>query len=810
MRIKMLKTHLSIIGIDANFGGYSNIDLVERAFYQGSAAKQFNLSTGSVKSELVDASVARLASSNKINIEDINIIELSRETDLAFALAQSEILASENKLVALVGVNLLTSTADQEHTSATISFDESFTDYNQVEGIVSVLIAPSYFATQNGLYTYANIKGFAAGSDVENTSSLALEKADITAQQVHLLEVSANADKALSDIEALGLLKAYQNESGLNTAISCAKSVTGEGDEFSQLAGLLKSIISLQQRYIPAISDWQNAEPCLQEKYKASAFYIPTESRPWYPNSDGSAHIAAYSCQTADNYCHVILEENLLASTSLTTSERFPVQDIRNNGFIANSDLSVFLLSAEDEKSLLDKVASLNSQNSLSLSELAKSCFAQFDAQNQYAVVLLAETHDELNKEISLAEQGIAKAFLDQSDWKTPKGSFFTAKPVGSGENISFMYPGIGATYVGLGRDLFHIFPQIYQPVAALADDISVTLKDTLLNPRSINRLGFKELKQKDLALRGNLADIAEAGVGYACVFTKIFENVFNVKADFATGYSMGEVSMYAALGCWQQPGLMSARLAASDTFNNRLCGDLLTLRDHWNMPKNSNSDNNELIWETYTIKATVEEFELASVDEPQVYCTIVNTPDSLLVAGYPPACQKVIKTLGVRAMALNMANAIHSAPAYSEYDDMTVLYTMDVTERIKTKMYSSSCYLPIPQRSKAIATSIAKCLCDRVDFPRLVNTLHKKGAQVFIEMGPGRSLSSWVDKILDSNTSNINQTNHLSVPVNAKGTSDELTYMRAVAKLISHGVTMDLSHLFHGSIIVEKSEGSL
>jgi len=806
----MLKTHLSIIGIDANFGGYSNIDLVERAFYQGSAAKQFNLSTGSVKSELVDASVARLASSNKINIEDINIIELSRETDLAFALAQSEILASENKLVALVGVNLLTSTADQEHTSATISFDESFTDYNQVEGIVSVLIAPSYFATQNRLYTYANIKGFAAGSDVENTSSLALEKADITAQQVHLLEVSANADKALSDIEALGLLKAYQNESGLNTAISCAKSVTGEGDEFSQLAGLLKSIISLQQRYIPAISDWQNAEPCLQEKYKASAFYIPTESRPWYPNSDGSAHIAAYSCQTADNYCHVILEENLLASTSLTTSERFPVQDIRNNGFIANSDLSVFLLSAEDEKSLLDKVASLNSQNSLSLSELAKSCFAQFDAQNQYAVVLLAETHDELNKEISLAEQGIAKAFLDHSDWKTPKGSYFTAKPVGSGENISFMYPGIGATYVGLGRDLFHIFPQIYQPVAALADDISVTLKDTLLNPRSINRLGFKELKQKDLALRGNLADIAEAGVGYACVFTKIFENVFNVKADFATGYSMGEVSMYAALGCWQQPGLMSARLAASDTFNNRLCGDLLTLRDHWNMPKNSNSDNNELIWETYTIKATVEEFELASVDEPQVYCTIVNTPDSLLVAGYPPACQKVIKTLGVRAMALNMANAIHSAPAYSEYDDMTVLYTMDVTERIKTKMYSSSCYLPIPQRSKAIATSIAKCLCDRVDFPRLVNTLHKKGAQVFIEMGPGRSLSSWVDKILDSNTSNINQTNHLSVPVNAKGTSDELTYMRAVAKLISHGVTMDLSHLFHGSIIVEKSEGSL
>ncbi|WP_042150793.1 MULTISPECIES: PfaB family protein [unclassified Pseudoalteromonas] len=799
----MLNTNLSIVGLDANFGSYSNIDLVERAFYQGTAAKQVNLPKSSVKSELVAASVARLANANKLNVDKLNIIELSKTTDLSSALKQTQDFVNANKLVVLVGVNLLTSPIEQDNTPATIGFDESFSHYNQAEGIVSILIASSECAINNTLYTYANIKSFATGADIAQTTAQALEQANITTEQVHLLEVSANADKALASIEEQGLLQAYQTETKLNTAISCAKSVTGEGDAFSQLAGLLKCIISLQQRYIPAISDWQNVQPDVLSQYQDSAFYVPTESRPWYPNSDGSAHIAAYSCQTANNYCHIVLEENLLMATTLTAGERFPAEDVRNNGFIANSDLSVFLLSADDEKSLLDKVASLNSQTSVQINELAKSCFAQFDAHKQFSVVLLAESFDELSKEIALAEHGISKAFLNNSDWKTPKGSYFTANPVGAGENISFMYPGIGATYVGLGRDLFHIFPQIYQGVAALADDIAITLKDTLLNPRSINRLGFKELKQKDLALRGSLADIAEAGVGYACVFTKIFENVFNVKADFATGYSMGEVSMYAALGCWQQPGLMSARLAASDTFNNKLCGDLLTLRDQWNMPKTSSET--EVIWETYTIKATVEEFELASIDEPQVFCTIVNTPDSLLVAGYPPACQKVIKKLGVRAMALNMANAIHSAPANSEYDAMTGLYTMDVTERIKTKMYSSSCYLPIPQRSKAIATSIAKCLCDRVDFPRLVNTLHNKGAQVFIEMGPGRSLSSWVDKILDTDVTQNADSNHLSVPVNAKGTSDELTYMRAVAKLISHGVIMELSHLFHGSIVIEK-----
>jgi PfaB family protein len=257
----------------------------------------------------------------------------------------------------------------------------------------------------------------------------------------------------------------------------------------------------------------------------------------------------------------------------------------------------------------------------------------------------------------------------------------------------------------------------------------------------------------------------------------------------------------------------MSARLANSDTFNHRLCGELLTLREHWGLSDNT---TDELIWETYTIKATLDEVIQASEGEDRVYCTIINTPDSLLLAGYPADCLRVIKKLGVRAMPLNMANAIHSAPANKEYDDMVELYTMDVMPRLTTKMYSSSCYLPVPQLSKAIAHSVAKCLCDRVDFPRLINTLHNKGARVFIEMGPGRSLCSWVDKILDFtaespvdsavDTDSANKA-RVAVPVNAKGTSDELTYLRAIAKLTSHGVKLDLQTLFNGSIIVKNTK---
>ena len=843
--------HSAIIGLDAQFANRSgvqqNIDRVERSLYLGK--QQENTTNVEITLSDCQQAVSRMALANQVNSADIQVVLVSHThfekasfdvtglenilvvTSLANALMQVDSFITQNKLVALVGVQLAEDSSEKTPLEnegtipATISFDQSFTGYQTCNGVAAILLSSASSAQLNNSYVYSWLKGFAVGNDIRLTVQSALQKSGVQPSEVGLVEVSALADNVRATKESAELISSYGKADELTTAISCARSVTGEGKGFSQVLGFLRTVIALQQRYIPAISDWQQPQASELAKWQESSFYLPTESRPWYPHVDGSAHIAAYSCLTQsseieeNDYCHVVLAEN----KTINSTEKHPAEDIRHNGFIACSDLQLVLITGNDQQALLAKLANIELEaNQSSLKAIALACFDTYqstEAESSYTVSLLCESKEELLKEAKLAKSGVVAAFSADNgnhEWRTPKGSYFNAMPVNTDENtnnVTFLYPGIGATYVGLGRDLFHLFPEIHQDVAGLADDIGASLKDRLLNPRTVIRPNFKELKQLDLNLRGSLADIAEAGVGFACVFTKVFENVFNVKADYATGYSMGEVSMYAALGAWQQPGLMSARLANSDTFNHRLCGDLLTLREHWGL---DDSVNDELIWETYTIKATLDEVIQASEGEERVYCTIINTPDSLLLAGYPEDCLRVIKKLGVRAMPLNMANAIHSAPANKEYDDMVKLYTMDVTPRLKTKMYSSSCYLPVPQLSKAIAHSVAKCLCDRVDFPRLINTLHNKGARVFIEMGPGRSLCSWVDKILDftdeSPTDSTNSADkaRVAVPVNAKGTSDELTYLRAIAKLTSHGVKLDLQTLFNGSIIVDNAKKEL
>ena len=673
-------------------------------------------------------------------------------------------------------------------THASISFDADFNAYAQLQGVACLLLCNENFAQQHNSVCYANIECLVTGKHGDIDSIINTALSDIAIADINSLEVSACADPHLNALEQNALLNAYTNANKLTTALSCQKSVLGDNGCLSDLMSLIHSVIALQQRYRPAIKDWSTPQSSLLARWVNSAFYLFNQAAPVFPASSGKARINAVSLLTAEQYSHIVLSE-------------VQCDEVHQNGFNHHGKQSLFIFGGDDEQTLINKL------QVFSIGENLKST-AQSLYQHQqhsdfiYQVVLIAESVEELQKELLQSINGVKHAFENNSDWKTPKGSYFTSQPQKQAKT-AFLYPGIGATYVGLGRDLFHLFPEIYPSVIGLADNIGASLKDELLNPRSVVSLGFKELKQLDLELRNSLANIAECGVGYACVFTKIFEHVFKLKADFASGYSMGEVSMFAALGCWQTPGLMSARLANSDTFNHQLSSELRAIRKLWHLPDIKDGEF-EQIWETYSIKGTLEQVNAEIQADERVYVTIVNTPDSLVIGGFPADCLKVIKRLGVRAMPLNMANAIHSEPAYQEYDKMLALYSMAVTERITTKMISSSCYLPIPQLEKAIAVSIAKCLCQPVDFPRLVNTLADKGTKVFIEMGAGRSLCSWADKTLKMTHPEQQNEHHISVPVNAKGTDDQLTYARAVAKLVSFGVDINIESFFSGSLLVQ------
>lgn len=798
---------------------------------------------------------------------------------LSSALCQALTLIEQGKCVALFGINLadcnkntgnknehdgyqspinLTNkSADSSELNNTISFDQDFFRYGECAGFAGLLLVNAAQAVNDDLPVYAQLKGFGES----NVNAQAMQdaiggvKTKIAQNNIALIEVSALADQSLADLEASVLINTHSGQP-LTQAISCARSVLGEGGGLSQLMGLLRTVIALKQGYIPAIKDWQAPKGHFLAQWQASSMYFASESRPLYPAANRHSHYAAYSCLNAESYCYVLLSQaaDVQADKVDVSGTINSMYSGRNNGHLAHSKRKLFVMNGNNQEQLQAQLADLlanlekplksdkfsNTLAQGSLSYLAKHYYQTYlsKAQQHYTIALVADSVEALINELTLAQHGVASVFAtlaaqsavfteaplpeqaQSSYWKTPSGSYFTCEPVNQPRqtqscseaaehnSLCFMYPGIGATYIGLGRDLLQMFPQIYPHLLSITEDVGYSLKDLQLHPRSICRLDTQAIKQHDLNLRGKLSEIAEAGVAFACVFTQIFTQVLNIKPSFALGYSMGEVSMFAALGIWQQPAQMSQRLANSTTFNTRLSGDLLAVREPWQLPMPAINSTPTAVWETYTLKATLAEVEAACVDEQRVFCTIINAPDSVLVAGFPEHCLRVFKKINKRAIPLNMANAIHSPPAEPEYDAMVTLYTMAVNQRIATKLFSSSCYLPVPQLSQAIAHSLAKCLCERVDFPRLVNTVYDQGGRIFIEMGAGRSLSSWADKTLMQQKTPIADKQGLthssiSVPVDAKGVCDEVNIFRAVATLLSHGVAMDLSCFFEGSIIM-------
>lgn len=427
-------------------------------------------------------------------------------------------------------------------------------------------------------------------------------------------------------------------------------------------------------------------------------------------------------------------------------------------------------------------------------------------AQMQFCVVLLASSFTTLAQQIQLALAGVSVAQQNNKPWKTPVGSYFSGQAVSfckAKKPLSFIYPGVGALYVNMGKDLLRLFPQCWQSLSRLSDDLAHSLQDTLLTPRLIDEVDLEMSSALEKSLRSELANIAEAGVSYGCLLTNVFQQQLGLKATSAAGYSMGEVSMFAALDCWETPQLMSQRFRNSEVFTEQLSGPLKRLqRIQINSPdkiiKNSVSLKPEqALWESYHLKAGLLQVESIIDEFPRVYITIINTPESLVIAGVPEQCLALAKRLNLRAIALNVHNIIHCELAKSEYENMLQLYSLPIKQKISCQLFSSSCYLPIPITEKAIAVSISKCLTELVDFPRLIKKIAASGETVFIEMGAGKSLSTWIERILKKSSQPIT-----CLSVNQKKLDDHSAILKSIAALLSLGYPIHLQPFFSGSLI--------
>jgi PfaB family protein len=707
----------------------------------------------------------------------------------------------------------------------TFSYDEKANGWMVGEGAGAVVLKriDTAQAAQDRIYAVIDAISLTSNANNEVLESLpkapsaevvtqscqqAFNIAGIKATDIGYLEVFGSGVAQEDNAEIKGLTKAYQLPEGeynkvlstlqhtsssiektlndsLITAIGSVKANIGHTYAASGMASLIKTALCLYHRYIPAVPQWES--PKIPEQWQDSPFYVATKSKTWFLEESQSKRVASINGLGLDGtYAHLILSEN---QNTKCSKESESVQYRQQ----APCYLSLYLfpLAAENQSALHKQLNDLQkkTEESDDLSATACETFAIFQNQPEthYRLSIVGHNKDELRRQIGFAMQGIKKAFETGKEWKTPLGSYFTAKPL---EKVAFVYPAMGTTYFGLGRDIFRLYPKLYDTSSRLGNHINTLLHDKLLYPRCLEKLPSQKKQEIEAQLHNDGAAMCQIGISFDVLHTSILRDYFQIQPQAAFGYSQGELSgMMYALGIWRDPKMLNESLTSSPLYQTQLTGPCFAARQFLGLPLNKQQPT-KTVWCSYVLKASVTAVKDILKHEKAVYLTFISTPEEVTIAGDPEACLRIIKTLKCQHFLIPFDNASHCEVAQSEYEALVQLHLQKVHKVPGITFYSGVDCAPLPIDSHYIAHNSAKLSCQTVDFPALINRVYQDGVRVFIEVGAGNNCVRWIDETLKGKE-------HVAMSINSKEVDDQTGIVKVLAKLVSHRVPVDLSPLY-------------
>jgi acyl transferase domain-containing protein len=585
----------------------------------------------------------------------------------------------------------------------TYAFDARADGYVRSEGGGLVLLKPLRAALDDGNRIRAVIRGSAVGNAGRSAAALtvpsasaevdviarALSTAGLDTGQIHYVEAHGTGTEIGDPIEAKALGEVFGQRRRRPVRVGSVKTNIGHAGSASGIAGLIKTVLAIENAVVPPSLNFANASPGVG--LESLGLQINTRLTPW-PQDEGPRRAGVSSFGMGGTNAHVVVEQ-----APMPESVAVQRDDV---------DVTVpWVLSARSRQALANQaerlLAWVGGDEKLHPADVASSLVTTRSLFEHRAVVV-----------------GAGRAALTGGLTRLVAGEPASDVVMGrarSAGKTAFVFPGQGSQWLGMGSALYGRFPVFAKAFDEAADALDGHL-----------RLPLGQVMWGTDAALLHSTEFAQPALFAVEVALAALLRHCGIEPDFVMGHSVGEFSaacVAEVLSLTDAAMLVAAR--------GRLMAEL---------PEGG-----------VMVAVAAGEDEVVPLLDAGVCIAAVNGPDAVVLSGEEAAVNAVADRfagMGRRVHRLAVSHAFHSSlmePMVEKFGRVAaevsaaeprIKLVANVSGRLAGAGYGSPEYWVQHVRQP-------------VRFADGVQVAESLGAEVFVEVGPGAGLPAAIEQSL-------------------------------------------------------------
>lgn len=559
----------------------------------------------------------------------------------------------------------------------------------------------------------------------------ALAMAGVESETISYVETHGTGTVLGDPIEITALTQAFRPTDKKNfCAIASVKTNIGHLDAAAGVASLIKTVLALKHQQIPPSLHFQQPNP--QIDFANSPFYVNNKLSEW--KSNGTPRRAGVSSfGIGGTNAHLIVEEAPAVETSGSSR---PWQ--------------LLLLSAKTNSALEtateNLVKHLKQHPELNLADIAYTLKLGRRAFSDRRMLLCQN----LNDAVTVLETPVSERV-------------FTKFSEPSGQQIAFMFPGQGAQYVDMGRELYETETIFRKQVDYCCEFLKSYLRldlRTLLYPHQQTETATQQLQQTHITQ--SVVFVVEYALAQLWM-------AWGIRPNAMIGHSIGEYVAACIAGVFS---LEDALILVA----NR--GQLMQQLPSGTM-----------------MAVSLPEQKIQPMLGEKLSLAAINAPDMCVVSGLEEAVDDLQKRLteqGVDCRRLHTSHAFHS-----QMMDSILLPFQEQISKIslnspKIPFVSNLTGTWITPAQATDSKYWVKHLRQTVRFSEGIAELLQLPKRILLEVGPGRTLSTLANKQKAAQQVVLSSLRH---PQNQQ--SDVAFLLNTLGRLWLEGINVDWSEFY-------------